>query len=108
MPCVQANSTPSRYCSGNLGDPASFSLPTVYRELQALRDAGSVAFFTCGQSSLETIFLHFAKLSDPDAALEEQEEKDGEAMVNRCDSCYLLFETHHEQNRALILHEFGV
>jgi len=51
----------------------------MYTELTELKRQGAVSFFTCGQGNLESVFLKYAKMSDKNAYLldEDEDEDDG-------------------------------
>merc|ERR1711871_487771 len=58
------------YVSVRLGRRDSFSLKELWKELEEFKKKGDVAFFMCGQSNLENIFLRFAALTDSHTILD--------------------------------------
>ena len=49
------------YVSVRLGRRDSFSLKELWKALEDLKKRNEVAYFTCGQSNLENIFLRFLR-----------------------------------------------
>merc|ERR1711871_350767 len=62
------------YVSVRLGRRDSFSLKELWKALEDLKKRNEVAYFTCGQSNLENIFLRFSALTDSNAILDGDED----------------------------------
>ena len=62
------------YVSVRLGRRDSFSLKELWKALEDLKKRNEVAYFTCGQSNLENIFLRFSALTDSHAILDGDED----------------------------------
>ena len=62
------------YVSVHLGKKESFPLMQLWKALEKLKRGEEVAYFTCGQSNLENVFLRFSALTDSHAILNGDED----------------------------------